>query len=269
MGSAKTSPVAASRGEVAVPEGALELLRRELATLWRVDAEGRLAGVRSSDPGPLPWVVVASDVGGAGRVWACSVDLDPRVVDGVDALLSGGADVRAVAPLVAGGVVHEGPSYVGPAAPAGVRDRLVVGAAEDGRAQQAGPEEPVGVRDGIVVGVAAHDRERLAARMPEEDRAALVEPWVVALAEGGDVGSVCETARDAPVVAGVEAGVWTYEPFRRRGLAVAAVSAWMDVQAGRGRTAFSSTSADNLASQGVARRLGLRPLGWWWSVRPS
>jgi RimJ/RimL family protein N-acetyltransferase len=33
-----------------------------------------------------------------------------------------------------------------------------------------------------------------------------------------------------------------------------------------GRTAFYSTSEDNLASQGVARRLGLRPLGQWWTV---
>jgi hypothetical protein len=32
------------------------------------------------------------------------------------------------------------------------------------------------------------------------------------------------------------------------------------------RTAFYSTDWDNVASQGIARRLGLRPLGQWWQV---
>lgn len=64
----------------------------------------------------------------------------------------------------------------------------------------------------------------------------------------------------------MEAGVWTYEPYRRRGLATAVVARWIDLV--DGRTAFYSTSDGNVASQGVARRLGLRPVGHWWSVRP-
>lgn len=219
------------------------LLRRELETLWRLDGRGRIAGLRTSDPGPLPWVVVAA---AAGRpvVWACAAELDDAVAGEVDALLRRGAPVGGLVERVPPGRVHEGPSFAGPPA----RERA-------GRGVE------------CWTGASAADRARLEGRMPEPDRVALVEPWVVAVVDG-TVGAVCETARDAPEVGGAEAGVWTYEAFRRRGLATAAVAAWMDVQAERGRTAFYSTSAGNLASQGVARRLGLRPLGWWWSVRP-
>lgn len=230
-------------------EGAGELLRRELGTLWRVDDAGRLAGVRFSDPGVIPWVVVASAAGGGGgseRVWACSTGLGDEVVDEVNALLSGGAPVAEVVGLVPPGRVEEGPSYVGPA---------VGGSAGS-------------VRVACRVGRTPADRAALEGLLPERDRVALVEPWAAALADDGAVGSVCETARDAPEVGGAEAGVWTYEAYRRRGLAAAAVAEWMEVQAGRGRTPFYSTSADNLASQRVARRLELRPVGWWWSVRP-
>jgi RimJ/RimL family protein N-acetyltransferase len=105
-----------------------------------------------------------------------------------------------------------------------------------------------------------HDAGSLRGLMPEEDRG-LGEPWVVAMADGA-VAAVCETSRSAP--GSVEAGVWTYEPHRQRGLASAVVAAWSTLVTDR--LAFYSTSWDNVASQGVARRLGLRPLGDWWQV---
>lgn len=116
--------------------------------------------------------------------------------------------------------------------------------------------------DGVeLVGGGDGDEDGLRGVMPEADRATLLEPWTVALVDGR-VAAVCETARSAP--ASVEAGVWTYEPYRRRGLAAAVTAAWSAQVVGR--TAFYSTSDDNVASQGVARRLGLRQLGQWWSV---
>src|SRR5262249_21006821 len=73
---------------------------------------------------------------------------------------------------------------------------------------------------------------------------------------------VCETARSTPVA--VEAGVWTYEPHRRKGLAAAVTATWAGLV--DGRTAFYGTSWDNHGSQAVARRLGLMPLGQWWQL---
>ena len=78
----------------------------------------------------------------------------------------------------------------------------------------------------------------------------------------GDVAAVCETARSAP--SSVEAGLWTYEPHRRRGFGAAVTAAWSTLVTDR--TAFYSTSWDNHASQGVARALGLHPIGHWWQV---
>jgi len=107
------------------------------------------------------------------------------------------------------------------------------------------------------------DAEAVRALLPTGDRH-LIPPWAIGVV-GGVAAAVCETARDAPHA--VEAGVWTYEPHRRQGLATAVVARWAGL-VGR-RTAFYSTDASNLASQAVARRLGATPVGQWWRVRPE
>ena len=55
----------------------------------------------------------------------------------------------------------------------------------------------------------------------------------------------------------VEVEVETHPDYRRRGLAAQVVSAWAASEVGRGRVAFYSHLAENEASAGVARRLGL------------
>jgi RimJ/RimL family protein N-acetyltransferase len=97
--------------------------------------------------------------------------------------------------------------------------------------------------------------------MPDDDRERLDPPWAVAMVDGR-VAAVCETARSAP--SSVEAGLWVYDEYRRRGLGTAVAAAWASLATER--TAFYSTNHDNLGSQGVARRLGLRPLGYLWHV---
>jgi hypothetical protein len=55
--------------------------------------------------------------------------------------------------------------------------------------------------------------------------------------------------------------VKTRADHRRRGHAVNAVAGWARAARSRGATPFYSTSWDNVASQGVARRLQLSLVG--------
>jgi hypothetical protein len=87
---------------------------------------------------------------------------------------------------------------------------------------------------------------------------ALWPPWCVALHDGA-IASVAETVRSGE--SGVEAGITTVPELRRRGFAAAATAGWAAHPALDGRVRFYSTQRANVASQGVARRLGLRFVG--------
>ena len=83
-------------------------------------------------------------------------------------------------------------------------------------------------------------------------------PWCVALHDGV-IASVAETVRSS--ASGIEAGITTIPAQRRRGFAAAATAGWAAHPALHGRTRFYSTQRTNVASQGVARRLGLPFVG--------
>jgi hypothetical protein len=87
---------------------------------------------------------------------------------------------------------------------------------------------------------------------------ALWPPWCVALHDGA-IASVAETVRTSSL--GVEAGITTVPELRRRGYAAAAAAGWAAHPALHGHARFYSTQRTNVASQGVARRLGLRFVG--------
>jgi hypothetical protein len=87
-----------------------------------------------------------------------------------------------------------------------------------------------------------------------------VESWAdchpcLGVFEQGTLVSACFCSRTSPYAS--EAGVETLLAFRRRGYASAVTAAWAQEVHARGRLPLYSTSWDNLASQQVARRLGL------------
>jgi hypothetical protein len=64
----------------------------------------------------------------------------------------------------------------------------------------------------------------------------------------------------------VEAGIWTREDWRGRGLAPAVSKRWWECERQFKQTVFYSTTRDNRASRAVARKLGLVPVGWLWRL---
>jgi hypothetical protein len=87
-------------------------------------------------------------------------------------------------------------------------------------------------------------------------------PLVAAAVQGSAV-SICYCARLTAQAA--EAGVETAEAARGHGYASAAVAGWASAIRQRGLLPLYSTSWENLASQGVARKLGMVAYAedWW------
>ena len=82
--------------------------------------------------------------------------------------------------------------------------------------------------------------------------------------DDGRVVAICHSARLTD--RGAEAGLWTAVEYRGRGLGAAVTAAWSTLFDRSERHLFYSTSADNLSSQNVARRLALRRIGWMWQL---
>jgi len=82
---------------------------------------------------------------------------------------------------------------------------------------------------------------------------------MMAVVAGRRAIAVCASVRASETVHC--AGVETLPDYRRTGLGAQVVGAWAGAVQARGATPFYGTTFDNLASQGVARRLGLDLVG--------
>lgn len=206
-----------------------------MRTLFLVDRLGRLLHVNDLGQPPAPRVFVGSGLDGS-RVVRVGAELPERDRLALLRCAHDDAALRAAVGRI-GPIVREqrGPAFVLPAgiAPAG-------GAVEVADAFELHPDlAPWG--------------PELQARHP-----------CFGVVEDGVVVSICCCARSTPEAA--EAGVETAEAYRGRGFAVAAVAAWGAAVCASGRVAFYSTSAENRASQAVARRLDARLFGEDWSL---
>ncbi|UBU16551.1 GNAT family N-acetyltransferase [Nonomuraea gerenzanensis] len=241
----------------------IDLVRIELGVIWRLDERGRLPGPEDLVIGVAADGLTAAVASGvpddlAARLLALFASSHPDTSTrlstppslGIPRDLGTPPDVLATCRQLLGGErvsVTGGPSYlvVPPVRPGVPVDVLRSDSAEHVQLVRSLPRPSSWEPD---------EWDKLTTRSAGA-------PWAM-IAEDGRPVSICHSARLTPL--GAEAGTWTAPACRGRGYAAATTAAWADMLPGI--HAFYSTSADNHSSQRVARRLGLRPLGWFWHL---
>jgi RimJ/RimL family protein N-acetyltransferase len=222
----------------------LELMKLKAAALFTHDAGGRIVTSNESDPTRAPRLFLGRTRD--GNIWRFRDDLSAELVSRLEQVL-------AIEP------------------PLGDPQRRP--ATFDTLCEVLAEEEPVSK---VWEGPAWHFPETSpafgnATAMGSDNEEMLRQhyPWTAghldevwpcfAVVEDGVGVAICFSARLTPDAA--EAGVDTAEAFRGKGYAPRVVAAWAHAIRESGRTPIYSTSWDNLASQGVARKLGLLLFG--------
>lgn len=222
---------------------ALDLMTTQVETLFRHDPAGRLTTVNEPDGGPAPRLFLGRTT--AGNVWRLRHDLPP-----------------ALAAELAGILAAE-PPLEDPRQPAVTYEQLVAALETAAPVEHIwdGPAwwipEDIDLQGDITTIVT--NPAILRPHFPGWARDLEASGPCVAVVEDGLAVAVCCSARTSPRAS--EAGVETLEAYRGRGYASATVAAWAAEVRRAGRLPLYSTSWDNLASQSVARRLGLRLYG--------
>ncbi len=235
----------------------IELLALEIDTLWTRDGAARLVRERGLERREAPLAAIAASPDGMTLVAAGAAAPDRLGAAIADWLRAGAstsmadffAERRADIESLAGPVtISDGPSYAAESlTPAG--GAHVLGSFTPERLASLQPPER---------GNWTEEEWRLLC-------AGAIGPWAAAMANDAIV-SICFCARLGE--RGAEAGVWTDPDHRRRGHAAAVTAAWAREVAAEGKVPFYSTSSANVASQRVARRLGLRAIGALWQIKP-
>ncbi|HEY8600329.1 MAG TPA: GNAT family N-acetyltransferase [Thermomicrobiales bacterium] len=224
--------------------GELAIMAIQAAALFRLDAAGRILAINESDPSPAPRLFIGRT--GEGNRWHCRHDLPESLACEIDALLVAElpsaelrAPLRCDKPLrallhahapIAG--VWSGPAWYCPAGIAAPRP---------------------------VAAVQLTASTALEKHFPGWARDFVNSQPCIAVLDGDDAVAVCCSSRLSPDAA--EAGAETVPGYRGRGYAASTVAAWATAIRATGRLPLYSTAWDNLASQGVARTLGLTLYG--------
>lgn len=218
----------------------LELIDLQARTLFRHDAAGRLTAINEPDGQPAPRLFLGRTP--TGNLWRYRYDLSADLIAELETVLAGEPittelrqpplslqcllDVLSKHALVER--VWQGPAWYVPEAVAATAD-----------------SEPVVISDLELLSTS------FGGTVGSWDEST---PCLAILKDGRPV-SACFSARTS--TAASEAGVETLPAYRRRGYASAVTAAWAQHVRALGRIPLYSTSWDNLASQQVARRLGL------------
>jgi RimJ/RimL family protein N-acetyltransferase len=232
-----------------INSASISLMDLQIEALYRCDQEGRLRCVNEPGDPPAPRFFMGRTA--QGNRWRFRYDLSNAVVQQLQALCHSepvSADLT-LAPL----------RY--DAIRAALQAQAPIEGEERGPAYRIPDniQTPPGVT--LISATNAH----------------LLQPWfmdpppfedpeqvvVAAIAQGVAV-AICYCSRLTDRAA--EAGIETAAAFRRSGYATRAAAGWAAEVQRRGRIALYSTSWDNLASQGVARKLEMRLYGEDWSI---
>ncbi len=218
----------------------LELLNRQVDTLFRHDGAGRLRCVNEPAEPEAPRFFLGRTA--VGNVWRFRHDLPDEVIGALEAL----ARLEPVPHVLEPDVTYF----------ATLRD--VLENHQPVRQIWSGPAyrfpETLRAAPGTVR-ITDANAGALESGFPDlQANLSACEPCVAVLQDGQAV-SVCCSARTSAGAA--EAGLETLAAFRGRGYAAAVVSGWAAAVREGGKTPLYSTGWDNAASRGVARRLGL------------
>lgn len=234
-------------------DSSFELMKVHAATLFVCDDEGRLRFVREpGNPHAPPRFFMGRTL--AGNLFHFRHDLPDDLIENLERLCRGEPvptdlsspprnveAIRTALQAVASIVREErGPAY-------SIPERVSA--------------------PGEVVRISKENARVLSTAFPWLRRRILdgidVGPVVASLVDDAAV-SACYCARLSSSAA--EAGVVTSEPLRRRGHATAAVDGWAQAVRERGLLPLYSTTRENLASQAVARKLGMVLYGEDWTI---
>jgi RimJ/RimL family protein N-acetyltransferase len=236
-----------NEGESIDEQSDLQLLQLHVDTLFAHDARGRIRYVNEPGGERAPRFFFGRSR--EGNIWRGRDDLADETWRVLDAL----ASKEPVHDDLRGEPRHLDAFL---AAPRADRERASIASGPAYRFPDAFPL-PANVtrltRSGLhVLHLMAWDLEEAAREFERR------EPYV-AVVENGATISLCHSARLTDQAA--EAGVQTVEAYRGRGYASAVVAGWANTVRATGRIALYSTSWNNLASQGVARKLRLVQYG--------
>lgn len=244
------------QGHIAMdPRSDLQLMDLQVSTLFVCDANGRLRYINEPgyaeaelDPAPRFFMGRTKE----GNVWRFRHDLPNDLVHDLEQVCRSEpvAMNLAAVPMNAAGI------------------RTVLHAHAPITHEERGPAywipDSVQAPPAVVL-ISEANAHLLAANFPWKltSRSGFKSGPLAATIVRGSAVSICYCARLTALAA--EAGVETVEAARGHGYASAAVAGWTSAVRQRGLVPLYSTSWENVASQGVARKLGMVRYGddWW------
>jgi GNAT superfamily N-acetyltransferase len=236
----------------------LQLIELHINTLFRCDAAGRLLCVNEAGEPPAPLFYMGRT--SQGNFWRFRHDLLPALVEEIDDLCRSEPVTDTLTnPLYCYSAIRARLNSVVPFS----SQREFRGPAyyiPDG----AGRDHPRAAEVVTISEVNVHLVQNTFDWLVPLDPAQEIAP-ILAAVEGAQAVSICFCSR-RPAQA-TEAGLETLPAFRGKGYATATVAAWAAAVRQRSCIPLYSTSWDNLASQAVARKLGMVIYGEDWSIR--